>query len=487
MSPTLVEDQPDHDATRLRALAQGFNALLEAAKQLTRQEQLLRSKLQSAHDEYSKLASQLTEGSTAQQSEVLDYLLKPNIDSQPIIADTTEWVRNIEQAGHITEEGAKSVLDASKIAAGFIKKPCQNEIQKSHVCPFSKPDVRTSMEKDFTTNGTKGNLHCPFKKPKEKVSSNGLGVVNGDPELCGNDDFDPIKAECRSDAPPCVTGSTRSTTIRCPIRYLNDHSPEAIAEYFQKHKHEIPRSHSICIQRYQKDPQNIRQLDEKYGDIVSMVKGLGVYHQPYLSSPPAVPVAEHNKHDNDATQRVEKWAEDVNNKSPNTGNHPLSDIVDTDTDDVEARDNNFKRSLRDVRVGESPSRPWGIHVPVSQKPAQSSVASTPAPAPVSIWPEVKEPIEDLSAALGNDELQDHPAKGRCPFGHSAKPEALEPIPVKEPLSEPSSPDSPHVPDAATPKPAPSSPHIVFNGPVILGYSGEAVALLLEKLAQCGKL
>lgn len=51
MSPALAQAQPGQDSTQLLALANGFNALLEAAKQLTRQEQFLRSRLQSAHDE----------------------------------------------------------------------------------------------------------------------------------------------------------------------------------------------------------------------------------------------------------------------------------------------------------------------------------------------------------------------------------------------------------------------------------------------------
>ncbi|KAK3060873.1 hypothetical protein LTR53_019968, partial [Teratosphaeriaceae sp. CCFEE 6253] len=29
----------------------------------------------------------------------------------------------------------------------------------------------------------------------------------------------------------------------CPIRFMDQHSPEEVATYFEKHKHELPRSH----------------------------------------------------------------------------------------------------------------------------------------------------------------------------------------------------------------------------------------------------
>lgn len=344
------------------------------------------------------------------------------------------------------------------------------------------------MEKDFTTNGTKGNLHCPFATGNEQGSTSGRATIHGKSEKCGHDDLDPIKAEFHSDAPPCVAGSTRSAAGRCPIRYLDDHAPEEIAEFFQKHKHEIPRSHSICIQRYQKDPQNLRQIDEKYGDLVSMVKGLGAYHQPYLpSSPP--PDAE-RKHETDAAERVEKWAEDVSNKSPNTDEVPHLDIVDEDTD---ARENHFDRSLRDVRVGESPSRPWGIHVPVTEQPPQSAILSPSAAPPVNNWPELK---KSSSTSLSVFSLDDDdgkpnpPAKGRCPFGHSAriKPSTPRAAQSDRPLKEETS-GLPSTPDVPLQCSRPHSPQtrIVFNGPVILGYSGESVAMFLDKLGQLGKL
>ena len=54
----------------------------------------------------------------------------------------------------------------------------------------------------------------------------------------------------------------------CPIRFLDQHSPEEVATYFEKHKHELPRSHEVCVRRYQKNEEQIRKLDAKYGSPV---------------------------------------------------------------------------------------------------------------------------------------------------------------------------------------------------------------------------
>ena len=53
-------------------------------------------------------------------------------------------------------------------------------------------------------------------------------------------------------------------------------------QYFEKHKHELPRSHEVCINRFQSNAQSIEELDRKYGDLVSMIQGLGQKHQDYL-------------------------------------------------------------------------------------------------------------------------------------------------------------------------------------------------------------
>ncbi|CRK12934.1 hypothetical protein BN1723_017316, partial [Verticillium longisporum] len=69
---------------------------------------------------------------------------------------------------------------------------------------------------------------------------------------------------------------------KCPIRYLDQHSPEEIAHYVETHKHELPRSHEVCVRRYQRSEDQIRKLDAKYGNLVSMVQCLSTLHKPML-------------------------------------------------------------------------------------------------------------------------------------------------------------------------------------------------------------
>lgn len=73
---------------------------------------------------------------------------------------------------------------------------------------------------------------------------------------------------------------------KCPIRFLDQHPPEEIAEYFEKHKHEIPRSHEVCVKRWQTNAESVRRLDERYGNLVSMIQGLGTKHQAMLPETP---------------------------------------------------------------------------------------------------------------------------------------------------------------------------------------------------------
>ena len=173
--------------------------------------------------------------------------------------------------------------------------------------------------------------------------------------------------------PPSISGSIS----KCPIRMLDERSPEEIAQFFENHKHDIPRSHEICVRRYQSDSQTIRQLDAKYGNLTNMIKGLGVKHQPLLPS-------KENDEENAAAdtrpmQKIENWAHNVDAVDgaahmPNDTKTHLSE-----SDDMEG---DFDRPLKEVRVGESPSRPWGIRVPAAiPHLSLNEDASTPTPTP----------------------------------------------------------------------------------------------------------
>ena len=173
--------------------------------------------------------------------------------------------------------------------------------------------------------------------------------------------------------PPSVSGSI----YKCPIRMLDERSPEEIAKFFENHKHEIPRSHEICVRRYQSNSQTIRELDAKYGTLANMIKGLGMKHQPLL------PSKEDDEEDDPALdtksmRKVENWAQHVD-----ADNEGVEMPYDTKThlSGFDDRQGHFDRRLKEIRVGESPSRPWGIPVPPAAVPHLNigKSASTPTP------------------------------------------------------------------------------------------------------------
>lgn len=153
----------------------------------------------------------------------------------------------------------------------------------------------------------------------------------------------------KTSPPPSATGST----FKCPIRMLDERSPEEVAEYFETHKHEVPRSHAICVKRYQSNAQSIRQLDAKYGNLVNMLQGLGNKHQPLL--PRHEEAEEHVEMDRKSLEKVDKWAGNVEETAGEAATQHRNSLPDTDE-----RQGHFDRPLKEIRVGESPSRPWGI-------------------------------------------------------------------------------------------------------------------------------
>jgi len=203
-----------------------------------------------------------------------------------------------------------------------------------------------------------------------------------------------------TDAAPSVQGS--STDKVCPIRFLDQHSPEEVAAYFELHKHELPRSHEICVKRYQSNEEQIRELDAKYGNIVSMIQGLG---QKHVSLLPENLGDDHLEAEQDldederaSHEKIRQWASTVY-----TGpDAPAEEKEGGETEDE--RLPRFDRPLRDVRLGESPSRPWGIQVPIEAQDRRGSVSSSVAAA---AKPEVSQlPIE----------APPEKPKGKCPFG-----------------------------------------------------------------------
>ena len=225
------------------------------------------------------------------------------------------------------------------------------------VCPFASMKTLHTGETDSTWpkhKSTTSRLNSVSVKPHSARLDQRLSHDLMMPRLPLKVIEDPIAAEFHSPPPSSVNNSL----TKCPIRFLDQHSPEEVAEYFRNHKHEIPRSHELCVKRYQSNAESIRQLDAKYGNLVSMIQGLGIKHQPILA---------HSK-DGDkqgsVVDKVEQWAEAVNT----TSNDAMKEMKEMNDQDqvISPRESHFDRPLKDIRVGESPSRPWGISIPLHE-------------------------------------------------------------------------------------------------------------------------
>ena len=358
------------------------------------------------------------------------------------------------------------------------------------------PSLPTVLEQDFTVPGKKGSLLCPFALRAEcsnptmdQRKSQGASTLESDQPLTPLDVRDPtphhsadpicaaMYAETMCSAPPSVTGSG----AKCPIRYMDQHSPEEVAKYFETHKHEIPRSHEVCVKRYQRNENDIRKLDAKYGNLVSMIQGLGQKHQPMLSKEEdAVEIEQASD------ERVESWAKGVDVD----GIKNEEELVEDHDDDREGR---FDRPMREIRVGESPSRPWGISVPIQDDPLPQTSLDPPA--------------HHVST-----EHKPKPA-GKCPFGHGAKEADQQTSPQVEPPSETKKPSGqcpfPHeqmtkgagivqgggvkpgeppvqnqpifIHPSEIPKMGGDSPQqMLFTGPVFIGYPVEQAMALMQQ-------
>ena len=226
-------------------------------------------------------------------------------------------------------------------------------------------------------------------------------------------------------------GSISNSIPQCPIRALDHHSPEEVAKYFEEHKREIPRSHEVCIKRYQNNTESIRKLDAKYGNLVNMIQGLSAKHQPFLAS------KDDEEHNEDAVSEnivsVKEWASNVK----------LQDTKDAKY--VEASDHrqsHFDRPLKEIRVGESPSRPWGIALPV----ADGSDTDGPF---ASTGPKHGEAYQLGTARNGQSTKNAEKLQTPASTPHQGRQEVV--------------------------------PKVVFNGPVFIGYPPEQATAWIRQL------
>ena len=285
---------------------------------------------------------------------------------------------------------------------------------------------------------------------------------------------DPIAVEFHADTLGSPPTSVHGSAAKCPIRFLDDHSPEEIAKYFENHKHEIPRSHEICVRRYQSNSASIRQLDAKYGNLVNMIQGLGAKHQAMLPSG-----EEEEKSsilpNGRSSEKIEHWAETC----ADSGLPPASEqSVDEAS---ETRTSHFERPLQEVRLGESPTRPWGIQVPINKQAAASADAHEMVSNEAQSIPAQSIPAPVQKSIPPATSIQ---SPARCPFRHDtpASPEQR---------TYSNRPDIPQAVSEANPMDRPpaskssSSPNVVFNGPVFFGYPALDVTEMLKVLQGIG--
>lgn len=339
--------------------------------------------------------------------------------------------------------------------------------------------LRHELERDFTVPGTPSKLGCPFAVPGGDIVSLGQRSLptpksSAASRISGSASgrrrsslLDPIKGEICGNNPMSPAVSEHGSSALCPIRFMDQHSPEEVAEYFEKHKHQIPRSHEVCIKRYQSNSESIRQLDAKYGNLVSMIQGLGEKHQPILAEKePDVDEEEDSKNDS-----VNKWATAVSASLRD------EDIRANAGEETEDRKPHFDRPLKEIRVGESPSRPWGITVPAKYHAVDSAASDGSA---VTASP------QELSAPhpVGNvdgDANAETPAR-KCPFDHT-KFTAQATKPSTEPLPRHGAPvfiNAPAQDNVRSAKVGASQPQMLFSGPVFIGYPiDQAIRLMQE--------
>jgi hypothetical protein len=375
-----------------------------------------------------------------------DVLRKIKVDEEP--SDQIEGSsRSLDQIAvrYDLTEALEACRSLRKVA-----KP-QKNAQQPDTAPAKH--IMRDFEHDFTTPGGKpSSLECPFAK-----------MTNGDPP---REIADPIAAEFHGEGSVgSGTAYAHQNPNNCPIRYLDQHSPEEVAKYFENHKHEIPRSHAVCISRYQQNDAKIRQLDAKYGNLQSMIQSLGIQHQQYLPTKDAEEVVRREPAP-PATGTVEKWAENVSRRSGDAATQPVqSQQNGLGNRKQEEETQQFERPLREIRLGESPSRPWGISVPLAQQTAASAIASDKAIEPLSL----DKPDKVGTPAVEKQKKEQEPV-AQCPFDHGTKKGDGSSAAPKE--------GGTNVSEDRM-REASSRPQMIFNGPVFFGYNLEQATALVQ--------
>lgn len=427
-------------------------------------------------------------------------------DENEAVGGWLEFLRNIQSKGVLanTESYLKIRETESLVKQILSNKRPQSSRASSNTGCRSSPGVWSAerrvsalssaqqrrkaeeIEKDYTHVGVPGRLGCPFmghSSPEKAMSTKRrhdlpTPVSSRDdvrttshcrPRSTRPSFHDPLsrrrskgeievgqEEDALSDANSAQNSAASGPA--CPIRFLDQHKPEEIAQYFEQHKHELPRSHEVCVKRFQDNSASIRELDAKYGNLVAMIQGLGMKHQSMLPENPKEEevreVEEAQRGSEASKQRIQNWAKAVsesnvaaagstsafagqqphrtteNENDPASPSHVQDDVAasqsaeekpsfDLHSADIEERVPHFARPLKDVRVGESPSRPWGVPVP-SKYQGRSKTESE------YIFPNEETPAP-VNASIGKDDAGSDEYKpkdqttspGQCPFHKQA--------------------------------------------------------------------
>ncbi|CAF3439496.1 hypothetical protein SNK03_008140 [Fusarium graminearum] len=467
-------------------LADAFNALADEVQTLTDRKTVLEHKLRFAHEQFQYLADKYAPAAPEIADTLAKLQIPPNtpLDNSlpvPLPLPSSYSSGSQHQLALVIRDGRRvanqlaSLGEASKTTASSR----ETESQLSHVAT----SMSTALEQDFTVQGKKGHLQCPFSKP---ATASGSGAHDDDAQdTTPHHSADPICAAMYEESASQQARTNVSSAIKCPIRYMDKHSAQEIAHYVETHKHELPRSHEVCLRRYQRD-EDQKKIDSKYGDIVSMIEGLGQLHAPML------PEAEDDPNrPSDVAQpsneRVENWAQAVSvNSDPDHTQVPTQEDGD--------RQSHFDRPLKEVRVGESPSRPWGISIPVYELSGQGDdQPMSPPPAPVCM------PVSAQTTPSAQESTKNMP--GKCPFDHTKlaamgismpsnhdassvhishqgpeHPRSLSPTKEENgpppPLHQHTTPPQPTFINPDMIKGTGNGPQMIFTGPVFIGYPME---------------
>lgn len=158
-------------------------------------------------------------------------------------------------------------------------------------------------------------------------------------------------------------------------------------------------------------------------------------------------------HGHGEQKKIQRWANDV-------GDIPASQAVDgtgmkaegdaqadmEEKGEEDEREGRFQRPLKDIRLGESPSRPWGISMPLA----------------ADMHPGVVDALKGLVA--GQENAGENEGEGKPDDAQS-----MAPLPEVGPSRR-----GIHFLEG-------DGKGMVFTGPVFIGYSEEPTTALLERL------